>query len=113
MKTNHLLTLETAIAKRDWNDGIMQTSGVREANAHGDTGRFLHESCQAEGRSGPETGMFGGGGVGDLPPPPSVCNMPQAENHPINWAEGRALHAADDGGKTLHQTAGASRRWEE
>lgn len=35
------------------------------------------------------------GGVGDLPPPPSVCNMPQAENHPINWAEGRALHAAE------------------
>ena len=35
-----------------------------------------------------------------LPPsvicrPPSVCNMPQAENHPINWAEGRALHAAE------------------
>ena len=27
--------------------------------------------------------------------PPSVCNMPQAENHPINWAEGRALHAAE------------------
>ena len=21
--------------------------------------------------------------------------MPQAENHPINWAEGRALHAAE------------------
>lgn len=37
----------------------------------------------------------GGGGFGDLPPPPSVCNMPQAENHPINWAEGRALHAAE------------------
>lgn len=54
-----------------------------------------------------------GGGVGASAATPSVCNMPQAENHPINWAEGRTLHAADDGGKTLHQIAGASRRWEE
>lgn len=34
----------------------------------------------------------GGGGAAAAP---TVCNMPQAENHPINWAEGRALHAAE------------------
>ena len=37
----------------------------------------------------------GWGGVGASAATPSVCNMPQAENHPINWAEGRALHAAE------------------
>ena len=35
------------------------------------------------------------GGVGASAATLSVCNMPQAENHPINWAEGRALHAAE------------------
>nr|DAT81780.1 MAG TPA: hypothetical protein [Caudoviricetes sp.] len=28
-----------------------------------------------------------------------------AENHPINWAEGRALHAANDCGETLYREA--------
>nr|DAR50270.1 MAG TPA: hypothetical protein [Caudoviricetes sp.] len=28
-----------------------------------------------------------------------------AETHPINWAEGRALHAANDSGKTLYRVA--------
>ena len=36
-----------------------------------------------------------GGGSGGAVAAPTVCNMPQAENHPINWAEGRALHAAE------------------
>ena len=34
------------------------------------------------------------GGGGGAAAAPTVCNMPQAENHPINWAEGRTLHAA-------------------
>lgn len=40
--------------------------------------------------------------------PPPVCNMPQAENHPINWAEGRALHAANDCGETLYWRIGVA-----
>lgn len=40
----------------------------------------------------PPSHGWGGGGVAAAP---TVCNMPQAENHPINWAEGRALHAAE------------------
>lgn len=47
-------------------------------------------------------------------PPPSVCNMPPVEHHPtIRGMRGRTPLAANDGGKTLHQIAGASRRWEE
>lgn len=46
--------------------------------------------------------------------PPSVCNMPPVEHHPtIRGMRGRTPLAANDGGKTLHQIAGASRRWEE
>lgn len=49
-------------------------------------------------------GWGGGGAVAA----PTVCNMPQAENHPINWAEGRALHAANDCGETLYWRIGVA-----
>lgn len=56
----------------------------------------------------------GWGGVGASAATPSVCNMPPVEHHPtIRGMRGRTLRAANDGGKTLHQIAGASRRWEE
>nr|DAU59811.1 MAG TPA: hypothetical protein [Caudoviricetes sp.] len=54
------------------------------------------------------------GGVGASAATPSVCNMPPVEHHPtIRGMRGRTPLAANDGGKTLHQIARASRRWEE
>lgn len=55
-----------------------------------------------------------GGGGGGAAAAPTVCNMPPVEHHPtIRGMRGRTPLAANDGGKTLHQIAGASRRWEE
>nr|DAR43532.1 MAG TPA: hypothetical protein [Caudoviricetes sp.]DAV50864.1 MAG TPA: hypothetical protein [Caudoviricetes sp.] len=54
------------------------------------------------------------GGVGASAATLSVCNMPPVEHHPtIRGMRGRTPLAANDGGKTLHQIARASRRWEE
>ena len=46
------------------------------------------------------TARHRGGNIGPL-----RCT---AENHPINWAEGRALHAANDCGETLYWRIGVA-----
>ena len=59
----------------------------------------------------PPSHGWGGGGVAAAP---TVCNMPPVEHHStFRGMRGRTPLAANDGGKTLHQIAGASRRWEE
>ena len=48
-------------------------------------------------------------GVAAVQPLPLLCAICRtAENHPINWAEGRTLHAANDCGETLYWRIGVA-----